>query len=335
MNKTNLYLLIIIFLSGILINTLILKLFLPILRYLKFGQNIRKVGPASHLSKSGTPTLGGIVIVLGTIIIYTILRLSKLDVFSNISFIDDIIIFLPFIGYAIIGMIDDLLTIKKKQNEGLTPRAKFILELLVAASFYFTYLSLDYNNCLNFWGITIKLGFLYGVLIMFLFTGITNATNFTDGLDGLLSSTSISSFIGIGIYSYLIEAYNITILSIVLISVLLSFLLFNFNKASLFMGDTGSLALGGIMMSMLIYLKSEILIIFFGGIYIIEICSVILQVWYFKRTKGRRIFRMTPLHHHFELLGYSEYSIDLLFSVFNLLLCVIGIILGVNILSII
>lgn len=335
MSNENIKIIIITFLCSFLFNAIVIKAILPFLRQLKFGQSIRKEGPSTHFIKSGTPTVGGLVIIIGTIVVYVVIRIIKPSLFLRNTIIDDLVIFFPFVGYGIIGLIDDLLTIKKKQNEGLTPRAKFLLELVVATVFYLIYLSLNFDNTINFWGIRVELGFLYGVIITFLFTAFTNATNFTDGLDGLLGSTALTSFLGIGIYSYLISEFYVMTLTIIIISVILSFLLFNYNKAALFMGDTGSLALGGIMLSMLVYLKSEVLIIFIGGIYLIEILSVMLQVWYFKRTGGKRIFKMTPLHHHFELLGYSEYSIDLLFSIFNLLLCIIGIILGVNFLSII
>ncbi|MGM9899673.1 MAG: phospho-N-acetylmuramoyl-pentapeptide-transferase [Bacilli bacterium] len=329
---SSLFILISLALVCFIVNVVIIKAFIPILKRLKFGQSIRTEGPKNHLVKNGTPTLGGIFIILNTILFYIVARIILKDEFSTTSIINEILIFIPFIGYGIIGLIDDLLTIKKKQNEGLTPRKKFILELIIATIFYLLYLTVSFDNSLNFFGIKVELYFIYGVILLFLFTGFTNATNFTDGIDGLLGTTSLTSFICIGIYSYLVNQYLIAIICLIISMVILGFLLFNFNRAKLFMGDTGSLAIGGLIVSMLIYLKSEILILFFGLIYIVEIISVILQVWFFKKTKGDRLFKMTPLHHHYELQGYSEYSIDLYFSLINLLFSLIGIMIGVNVL---
>lgn len=329
---SSLFILILLALVCFIVNVVIIKAFIPILKRLRFGQSIRTEGPKNHLVKNGTPTLGGIFIILNTILFYIVARIILKNDFSTTSIINEILIFIPFIGYGIIGLIDDLLTIKKKQNEGLTPRKKFILELIIAAIFYLLYLTVSFDNSLNFFGIKVELYFMYGVILLFLFTGFTNATNFTDGIDGLLGTTSLTSFICIGIYSYLVNQYLITIICLIISMVILGFLLFNFNRAKLFMGDTGSLAIGGLIVSMLIYLKSEILILFFGLIYIVEIISVILQVWFFKKTKGDRLFKMTPLHHHYELQGYSEYSIDLYFSLINLLFSLIGIMIGVNVL---
>lgn len=313
-------------------NIILIKSLLPLLRRLKFGQSIRKEGPQSHLNKSGTPTLGGVVIIINTILFYLLARFLLRDSLKTVDYKKDLLIFIPFVLYGVIGLIDDLLTIRKKQNEGLTPLKKFIFELITAALFYLIYLSIRFDNTFNFFGIKIELKFMYGVIVLLLFTGFTNATNFTDGLDGLLGTTALTSFVGIGIYSYIVNEFYITLMCLIIIMVILGFLIFNFNRAKLFMGDTGSLALGGIMVSMLVSLKSEILIFFFGFIYFVEIISVILQVWFFRKTKGDRLFKMTPLHHHYELIGYSEYSIDLLFSLVNFLFCLFGIIIGVNVL---
>lgn len=310
---------------------MVIKLFLPILKKLKFGQNIRLEGPKSHYKKSGTPTMGGVIIIIVTLSGYYFAKLLFGDYFIHYQLIDDLVILFPFIAYGIIGLIDDLLTIKKHTNEGLTVKQKFILEIVFAGIYYFIYLTLHFNNNLNFFGANLELGFVYGILVLLLLTASTNATNFTDGIDGLLGTTAITSFLCLGIYSYIIGKYNIMFIAISVIIAILGFLVFNFNSAKLFMGDTGSLALGGLLVSCLIYLKIELLIIFFGFIYFVEIISVILQVWFFKRTKGQRIFKMTPLHHHFELLGCNEYEIDLLFSLTNLLFSVIGILLGVSI----
>lgn len=310
------------------INIFCFNLFIKLLKKKQIGQSIRAAGPKNHLIKSGTPTMGGIIIIINSIISYLLfIYIFKID-FNYLNFL---ILIIPFIGYGIIGFIDDYLIIKKHNNEGLKPSIKFIFELILATVFYFIYLELGFNNKLNFFGIYIDLGFLYGVFIVLFFTGFTNATNFTDGVDGLLSFNAIASFICIAVLSLIKNEKEAFWLSIIIIWVLISFLVFNLSKASLFMGDTGSLSIGALICSILIYLKCEILIIFFGFIYLVEIISVILQVWYFKRTKGKRIFKMTPIHHHFELKGLNENQIDLLFSVCNLLMSVIGLYLGVKI----
>lgn len=272
--------------------------------------------------------MGGIIIIIMSIMLYIIILYNSKEV-VNIKNI--ILLIIPFVGYGIIGLIDDLLIIIKKKNDGLKPLHKFLLELLIGAIYYFAYLGISFNNIVNFFGISVDFGFLYGVILVILFSGITNATNFTDGLDGLLSVTSLTTFIGILIYAYLVASYEVMYLCIAIIVTLISFLLFNFPKASIFMGDTGSLALGGVMVSMLVELKSEILIIFFGFIYLVEVISVMLQVWYYKKTKGERLLKMAPLHHHYELIGYSEYQIDLLFVMINLLFVIFGIMFGVNV----
>lgn len=322
--------LILILVVAFILGSLVVKVTIPLLHRFKFGQNIRTEGPKSHFAKSGTPTMGGIIIILYSLLVFFILLLIFQKKIENIHWVDILIMIFPYLGYGIIGLIDDALIVIKKNNNGLKPQNKFLLELLVAALFYFLYLSLGYENTINFFGAKVNLGFVYGILILFLFSGMSNATNFTDGLDGLLSLTSITTFLCIGIFAYLKEQVLIGLMCLAIIISLVSFLVFNLPKATIFMGDTGSLAIGGLMSSMMIILKAEVLLLFIGIIYISEVVSVMLQVWYFKRTKGKRILRMAPLHHHFELGGFSEAEIDILFSFINLLFSIIGIYLGVK-----
>lgn len=271
--------------------------------------------------------MGGIVIVI--ICIINLILISNNDLFVLKKELS--LILIPFIGYALVGLFDDLLILINKNNKGLKPNIKFILELFIGTYFYTVYLGLGNLNLFNFFGINIDCSFIYGAIIVILFSGFTNATNFTDGLDGLLSLTSLGSFSGIGIYSYLINNYTVFVFSFIMVGAILSFLVFNLPKASIFMGDTGSLAIGGAMLGCLIVLRSEYLILFFGFIYIVELFSVMLQVWYFKRTKGSRILKMAPFHHHLELVGLNDNLINILFTLLNLLFVIIGIILGVSI----
>ncbi len=319
---------IIVLLMFFIITIFLFNLFIKWLKQKKIGQMIREEGPRNHFNKIGTPTMGGILIIINTIIFYILFLLITNSGFNHNKIL---LLIIPFLFYGLIGFIDDYLIIKKHKNEGLKPNIKFLFELIISTIYYFLYLELGYKNELNFFGTLIELGFIYGIFIMFFFTGLTNATNFTDGVDGLLGSVSITSFISIGIISYLKEEYEILYFSIIITFIILAFLFYNFPKAKVFMGDTGSLAIGGIICSMLILLKCEILIIFIGFIYLIEVLSVMLQVWYFKRSKGNRIFKMTPLHHHFELSGLNDIKIDLLFSLINIILAIIGIYMGVNI----
>lgn len=312
----------------IIITTISFIVFISLIKRKKWGQNIRTDGPRNHLKKAGTPTMGGIVIIVCTILGYLIFT----SIFHfNYDIKKLILLVIPFIGYGLVGFLDDYLIIRRHNNEGLKPSLKFILELMIAAGFYFLYLELGYDNSLNFFGVVTKLSFFYGCFIVLLLTGFTNATNFTDGLDGLLGMVSLTSFIGIGILAYLKGEILICYFTITIISVIIGFLVFNLPKAKIFMGDTGSLAIGALIVSMLIVLKCEILIIFFGFIYFVEVLSVMLQVWYYKRTKGKRIFKMAPLHHHFELCGLDENQIDVLFMLVNLVMVVIGIHLGVKV----
>jgi len=325
MNKFNI--LLICFLIY-LFTVMLMILFIPYIKKIKLGQEIRKEGPKKHLTKKGTPTMGGLIIVITTIFIYFFIKIYLKSALT----VDDFFLFFPFLGFGLIGFIDDFLSIKRHENTGLTPTKKFILELFVCALYYFSYLGLGFNNKLNFFGVYIDLSFLYGVLIIILMAGFTNATNFTDGIDGLLACSSITSFICLGLYAYLINYFDVTLICLIIVMVLLGFLTFNLNIALVFMGDTGSLAIGGLMVSLLIYMHSEVLIIFFGFVYLVEILSVILQVWFFRRSHGDRIFKMTPLHHHFELCGMSENKIDLIFSIISLTFSILGIYIGVKLL---
>lgn len=318
--------LIFIIIAIYLITVFLMALIIPIFKKIRLGQVIRKEGPKKHRSKSGTPTMGGVIIVFVTLFMYFLLKILLKEKIT----IDDLIVLTPFVSFFIIGLIDDLKSIRKHDNTGLSVKGKFFLELFVSALFYFLILYINNDNLLNFFGCFVDLKFFYGILILILLTGVTNATNFTDGIDGLLGSTMVSSFISLALYAYLLNINSIFILCLTVVMVILGFLTFNLNVAKIFMGDTGSLALGALMVSILIYLKSEVLIIFFGFIYLVELFSVMLQVWFFKRSKGDRIFKMTPLHHHFELSGFSENFIDLMFSLINLIMSLLGVFIGVR-----
>lgn len=325
------YLIIILLLILTVCSGITLYFFIKLQKKKSIGQSIRGEGPKNHLIKSGTPTMGGLLIIFNIIAIYLVFKII-LKPYISFDLLNAFMIFFPFVMFGLIGFIDDYLIMKKKTNEGIKPLYKFLLELFTSAIFYLVYLIIFNDNRLNFFGIYVDLGFMYGVLLLFMLSGFTNATNFTDGLDGLFGLNGIISFLFIGIYSYYLSNYHVLLVCLITIFVLISFLVFNLPKASLFMGDTGSLSIGALMISLLIILKAEVLIVFFGFIYLLEILSVILQVWYFKKTKGKRIFKMSPIHHHFELCGLTEIQINLLFCFINLIMSSIGLFIGVKVL---
>ena len=301
---------------------------LPYLKKLKFGQSIRKEGPRSHYIKSGTPTIGGIIIFI-TFLLSLILFIV---LFKNLSFtyseiLDFILILFVMIGYFIIGLIDDLLIIIKKNNKGLSPLLKFALELIISILFYFLYLYFNKSTKVSFFNLDIELFFLYGPFICLIFTSCTNATNLTDGLDGLLSMSILPVIVGFIFMGMLFGNNSVVIVSVSMLISIIIFLFFNFSKAKLFMGDTGSLMLGGYLGVMAIILNIPFILLIFGFIFVIETLSVILQVYFFKRTKGKRLFKMSPIHHHLELSGFKETTIAILYFIISTICVVVGVVL--------
>lgn len=290
-------------------------LILPMLKRKKIGQNIREVGPKSHYSKAGTPTMGGIIFMLSALI----LSLIFLD-FT----LENFILILAMIGFGGIGFIDDFRKLVLKQSEGLSPRGKLILQfglaVIITVMAYIndqesiTLLQIPFTNT------SLKLGILGIPIMIFIIVGTTNATNLTDGLDGLLASVSVPVFITLAIIG---KGTDSEIFSYIMMGSLLGFLFFNSNPASVFMGDTGSMAIGGAVVALAIVLKIPIYLIIFGGIYVVETLSVIIQVISYRHRNKKRVFLMTPIHHHFELKGYKEAKIVVSFTVVSVILCMI------------
>lgn len=312
----------------LIFNFLIFIFLIPYLKKIKFGQSIRKEGPKTHYSKSGTPTMGGIGIIIGTLINFIVLigyfHKRELIIFNKYEIREILILILPFILYGIIGFIDDYLIVIKHNNQGLSAKMKFILQLIIGTIVYIIYLDLGFDNYINFFGVKVDLLFGYGVLVVLLYVGFSNATNLTDGLDGLLAGCSIIVFITYLIISLLFENYLIFIFSLSFICILVSYLFFNLPKACVFMGDVGSLSIGAAIVSVSILLKIEVMLLLLGFVFVIETLSVILQVWFFKKTKGSRLFKMTPLHHHFEINGFNDWEINLIFWMIEIVSCLIG-----------
>lgn len=289
---------------------------IPILHKLKFGQNIRKEGLQSHLKKAGTPTIGGLIFIIAIVIVMIALRYEIKD--------EAMIVLFMMLAFAVIGFLDDLLKIIHKENEGLTSKQKFILQIIFSLVIaYYGYSVIGSEVAIPFTNIFIDFKILYIPFIVIYLAAVTNAVNLTDGLDGLATTVTIIVLAFLSIMSFNLGHESLSVFSIGLIGALLGFLKYNAYKARVFMGDTGSLALGGAVAGILLVLKSPFLVILIGGIYFVEACSVIIQVTSFKLT-GKRVFKMAPIHHHFEILGWSEVKIVTVFSIITCIVCMVG-----------
>ena len=296
----------------------------PYIEFLKkktIGQYILDVAPEAHAKKAGTPTTGGVFIILSIIIgsIITLLLAEKID---NSALV--IIITLIFMTLA--GFQDDYLKIKGHENKGLSPRGKLIRQILIAL-IPTIYAMQHYGTVITLGSMSLDLGILYPFFTVFVITGASNAYNLTDGLDGLAASTGIPAFLACGFITFVNGHNDAAIISAATIGGLIGFLKYNKPKAQVFMGDTGSLALGGLLGTLAVIGRCEILLTLFGGVFVIETLSVIIQVTSFKLT-GKRVFKMAPIHHHFELLGWSENRIDIEFFTVSLILSTIAVILN-------
>lgn len=316
----------IVFLASIFaysMSVVIGKYIIAKLEKLKLGQNIREDGPSEHLRKSGTPTMGGIIFLI-TIVLCTILfNLGKLS-------LETIYILVAFVMFAFIGFLDDYIKIVKKRNLGLDSKQKIILQfifsLILATSLYLTP-SIDKGILVPFLNNEINIGILYIPLIMFIFIGATNAVNLTDGLDGLCTSVTVVVIGFFLIFGSLINISQDMILFFVIsIGALLGFLRYNSYKAQVFMGDTGSLALGGLITMTAVVFKLELFLVIVGGVYVLEAVSVMIQVLYYKKTK-KRFFKMAPIHHHFEKEGLSETKIVTMFTIATLFLSMLALVI--------
>lgn len=301
---------------GLVISLVLGPIAIPALRRLKFGQNIRKEGPQSHLKKAGTPTIGGLIFIGSTLITMLALRLKWND--------EAMIVLYSLIAFGFIGFLDDLLKIIKKDNEGLKAWQKMVLLLVFSGAIaYYGYLNLSTSMIIPFLGKKVALGMFYIPFVIFIYAATTNAVNLTDGLDGLASTVSVLVLTFFSVSSFILGHDSVGLFCIALIGGLIGFLKYNAYPARIFMGDTGSLAIGGAIATIAIILEIPLLIPVVGGIYVLETLSVILQVTSFKLT-GKRIFKMAPIHHHFEQCGWSEVKIVTVFSVVTVILCMIG-----------
>jgi phospho-N-acetylmuramoyl-pentapeptide-transferase len=307
---------------GFLISVLLSPIFIPFLRRLKFGQSIREEGPKSHQKKSGTPTMGG-VMILFSIIITTLVMIAKYADHTPVTVF--LLLFVTF-GFGLLGFLDDFIKVVLKRNLGLTSRQKLLGQIIISVIFYLIYKHTGQSTEIKFpfGDFSIDLGWGYVFLIIFWLVGFSNAVNLTDGLDGLVSGTAAIAFGAFAVLAWNQNQFEIAVFSVAVVGAVLGFLVFNAHPAKVFMGDTGSLALGGAIAAIAILTKLEIVLIIIGGVFVIETLSVILQVASFKTT-GKRIFRMSPLHHHYELVGWSEWRVVVTFWSVGLIFAILGI----------
>ncbi|AKN33984.1 phospho-N-acetylmuramoyl-pentapeptide-transferase [Clostridium carboxidivorans P7] len=288
---------------------------IPLLHKLKFGQSIREEGPKSHQKKSGTPTMGGIIFILSSFITMALVVKKPGD--------EAMIALYAFVAFGVIGALDDGLKIIQKKNLGLRAYQKMIL--LLGASGWFAYYAaknpdIGTSIIVPFAHRTVNLGWFYIPFIVIYFAAVTNSVNLTDGLDGLATSITLLVMTFFSLVSFAMGHYTLAIFCAVVAGALLGFLRYNAFPAGVFMGDTGSLALGGAVAAVALILKLPLLVIIVGGIYVMEALSVILQVASFKLT-GKRIFKMSPIHHHFELSGWHETKVVSVFCIVTVVLC--------------
>jgi phospho-N-acetylmuramoyl-pentapeptide-transferase len=311
--------------ASFLIAVLSSPFFIPFLRRLKFGQSIRDEGPKSHQKKQGTPTMGGIVILLA-LAVATYAMTAKFFTITT----ETHLLLLVTLGFGLLGFLDDFIKVVKKRNLGLTSKQKLIGQLIIAAIFYIGLKTIDFSTKISFPGTewSFDLGWFYPVLVVVMLIGASNAVNLTDGLDGLLAGTAAIAFGAFAVLASTMLHFETAIFSVAIVGAVLGFLVFNAHPAKVFMGDTGSLALGGAISAIAILTKMEILLVIIGGVFVIETLSVMIQVASFKLT-GKRVFKMSPLHHHYELSGWSEWRIVVTFWFVGLLFAAIGIYLEV------
>ena len=297
---------------------------IPVLRRLKAGQSIREDGPTWHMTKQGTPTMGGIMFMVGIGVAIVVAGWQQMmqGVFTHIY------VFVFALAFGIIGYVDDYQKVKKKQNLGLTASQKFLLQLAAAVAFLCLMRyegMLTPNIYIPFVNVSFTLNWIvYMIFAAFVIVGTVNAVNITDGIDGLAASVTVP----VAIFFTVVGAWwgyvQLSVFSGALLGGLLGFLVYNFHPAKVFMGDTGSLFLGGAVAALAFAFDMPLILILVGFVYICETLSVIIQVGYFKATHGKRFFKMAPLHHHFEMCGWSEVKLVAVFTA----ICAVGCVLA-------
>ncbi|TWT04719.1 phospho-N-acetylmuramoyl-pentapeptide-transferase [Planomicrobium sp. CPCC 101079] len=304
---------------ALVLTVILMPLFIPLLKRMKFGQSIREEGPQSHMKKTGTPTMGGLVFLIAIIATTLIVALITDLLTSEIM-----ILLLVLFGFGLIGFLDDFIKVVLKRNLGLTSIQKLAAQIVIAVVSFFLLNNIDFDTALTipFTSVSIELSGLYVLFLIFWLVGFSNAVNLTDGLDGLVAGTASIAFAAFGVLAIFQDKMGIALFTFTVAGALIGFLVFNKYPAKVFMGDTGSLALGGALAVVSILLKQEFLLLIIGLVFVLETLSVILQVGSFKLRK-KRIFKMSPIHHHFELSGWSEWKVVTVFWLVGLVAAVI------------
>ena len=313
-----------LFLGALLLTIIIGRVLLPVLINLKVKQSIRQEGPQKHLAKAGTPTMGGLIFIAAALICCLFLigedPLLWVWLFS-------------FLAFGLIGFLDDYAKLRHHENKGLSGKQKLAAQFVaVAVLLLMNEFLLGRGTVLDFFGAAVDLGWFYYLITAVFVVGMVNAVNLTDGLDGLASGVSFFTFAGFVVIGLALAGLSASYqllpnLAMIMAGCCLGFLFYNRYPAKVFMGDTGSLALGGFVTALAFMLEIPLFLVIVGLIYVAEALSVILQVGYFKLTKGKRIFKMAPLHHHFELCGWSETKVVAVFSIITAMLCLVGLLL--------
>ena len=305
----------------------------PFLHKIKFGQTIREVGPSWHKNKQGTPTMGGIMFIIGSsvaaVICIAFLWLNG-GAETQLMLVKVVAGALLAVGFGIVGFVDDYISIKKHRNLGLTEIQKLILQFIIVGAYLLSVALAGgtTETVIPFLG-SVDLGFFYYILAAVFIVGMVNAVNFTDGIDGLNTSVTLVVALVFSVIAMLLNRVGLSLYAAAIVGAMIGFLFWNANPAKVFMGDTGSLFLGGAVCALAFGVNMPILLILIGIIYIVEILSVVLQVTYFKISHGKRIFKMAPIHHHFEMCGWNENKICFVFSGVTLLAGIIGVLLAV------
>ena len=311
----------IITLVGAVLSGVLGRLLLPVLRALKAGQSIRELGPTWHNNKAGTPMMGGLMFIFATIICLLILIPTMTDYTVFYALI-------PALCFGFIGFLDDFTKIKFKRNLGLTSIQKAALQLIVSVLYlYLLYKegSLSCNLYIPFVNVSLQIHpMVYIFFAMFVMVGCVNAVNLTDGVDGLCSSVTIPVMLFFAAAAVAMGKFDLALLPAALVGALIAYLFYNWHPAKVFMGDTGSLFLGGAVCALAFALDMPLILILVGFVYICETMSVILQVGYFKLTHGKRLFKMSPIHHHFEMCGWKEEKVVLVFAGISAVMCVLA-----------
>lgn len=304
----------------------------PFLHKIKFGQTIREVGPSWHKNKQGTPTMGGIMFIIGSsvaaVICIAFLWLNG-GAETQLMLVKVVAGALMAVGFGIVGFLDDYISIKKHRNLGLTEIQKLILQFIIVGAYLLSVALAGgtTETVIPFLG-SVDLGFFYYILAAVFIVGMVNAVNFTDGIDGLNTSVTLVVALVFSVIAMLLNRVGLSLYAAAIVGAMIGFLFWNANPAKVFMGDTGSLFLGGAVCALAFGVDMPILLILIGIIYIVEILSVVLQVTYFKISHGKRIFKMAPIHHHFEMCGWNENKICFVFSGVTLLAGIIGVLLA-------